>query len=189
MLLDYHLAYAAAWERAFGVRPQLKNANAYWALDRWNVERLVDDRKAQFQRAFDDAHWASMPALPGALEACHALVAAGFDLVCVTAIRAEFSDARRRNIRELGFPIREVIATGNASTESSPKAAAINALSPVAFVDDYLPYFRGIAGSVHKALILREPDGSPNAGDELRLVDSAHSNLAAFAQEWLRSRA
>lgn len=186
VLLDYHAAYAGAWERAFGIRPRLKNANAYWPLDRWDVERLVDERKEQLRRAFDDAHWATMPALPGALEACHALVDAGFDLVCVTAIRDEFAEARRRNIFELGFPVRQVIATGNASSSTSPKAAVIAQLSPAAFVDDYLPYHRGMPAHVHKALILREPDGSPNVGDELNLVDSMHSNLAAFADEWLR---
>ena len=34
VLLDYNLAYASAWECAFGVRPQLRDPQAYWAIDR-----------------------------------------------------------------------------------------------------------------------------------------------------------
>ncbi len=42
VLLDYNLAYAGAWERAFGVYPVERDPLAYWAMDRWQVERLSD---------------------------------------------------------------------------------------------------------------------------------------------------
>jgi len=67
----------------------------------------------------------------------------------------------------------------------SPKADAIALLSPAAFVDDYLPYFRGVPAQVHTALILRGPNGSPNVGDELSLAQSSHLDLPAFADFWL----
>lgn len=38
VLLDYNLAYAAAWQRAFGFYPRERDRCAYWAVDRWDVE-------------------------------------------------------------------------------------------------------------------------------------------------------
>ena len=61
----------------------------------------------------------------------------------------------------------------------------IAALRPVAFVDDYIPYLRGMPTEVHCALVLRAPHGSPNVGEELRLARSQHQDLAAFADHWL----
>jgi hypothetical protein len=90
-----------------------------------------------------------------------------------------------RNLRDLGFPIERVIATGNAEGARSPKADAIHALQPVAFVDDYLPYMRGLPDHVHTALVLRAPNGSPNVGPDLVLAKSVHQDLADFVDHWL----
>ena len=126
-----------------------------------------------------------MPAIPGAIEACHRLRDAGFDLVCVSALDLEYEAARLRNLRALGFPIERVVATGNAAGERSPKAEAIERLRPLAFVDDYLPYLRGLPADVHTALVLRAPNGSPNAGAELAMAKSVHQDLVEFADHWL----
>jgi len=53
-----------------------------------------------------------------------------------------------------------VIATGNAEGERSPKADAIEVLDPIAFVDDYVLYLRGLPRHVHTALVLRAPRAS-----------------------------
>jgi hypothetical protein len=37
VLLDFHLGYAGAWERAFGKRPLERDPLAYWPMDRWHV--------------------------------------------------------------------------------------------------------------------------------------------------------
>ena len=187
VLLDLHLGYAGAWQRAFGRALVERDPAAYWPMDRWHVERLDEAGRAHFRSHFDEAFWASVPALAGAVDACERLHAAGYELVCVSALDAEFEAARLRNLREHGFPIDRVIATGNAAGELSPKAEAIVSLRPVAFVDDYLPYFRGIPASVHRALILRGSHGSPNVGDEMALVHSLHDDLAGFATAWLAS--
>ena len=126
-----------------------------------------------------------MPPIEGAVDACHRLHDAGFDLVCVSALEFEYEAARLRNLRSLGFPIERVVATGNAAGERSPKADAIAMLEPEAFVDDYLPYLRGMPVHVHTALILRAPNGSPNTGAGLTLVRSVHPNLSDFATHWL----
>jgi phosphoglycolate phosphatase-like HAD superfamily hydrolase len=190
VLLDYTLAYAGAWHRAFGERPSLRDPTAYWAIDRWEVERLEDDeRLTKFRLAFDDEFWAAIPPIAGAVEACVALSAAGFELVCVSALPEIYRAARQRNLRAHGFPIDVVHATDNVLTTASPKADTLNALAPVAFVDDYLPYFVGVDPSIHRALVLREPNGSPNTGDLLVHIDSQHADLASFARWWLDAKA
>ena len=186
VLLDLHAAVAMAWERAFGVRPAERDPLAYWPKDRWEVTwPEAGEALERFRACFDEDLWSSLPALPGAIEACHRLHDAGHTLVCVTALRPHLDAARLRNLRSLGFPIERVIATGSAEGERSPKADAIAAMSPAAFVDDYLPYLRGLPAHVHAALVLRAPNGTPNTGEELRLAHSTHDDLAAFADHWL----
>lgn len=190
VLLDYSLAYGQAWERAFGAHPAERDPRAYWPYDRWAVERLTGEPLAQLRRHFDEEFWGGMAAIAGAVDACRLLVEQGHELVCVSAVEARFATARRRNLQNLGFPIEELLATGNEAGALSPKAAALNRLRPVAFVDDYLPYHRGVDAGIHKAVILRGPNGSPNVGDELAGTHSQHDDLLAFARAWpgLRGR-
>ncbi|AKJ27416.1 HAD family hydrolase [Caldimonas brevitalea] len=185
VLLDFNRAYALAWQRAFGVLPAERDPQAYWALDRWQVERLEGERLARFRDSFDEQFWGSVPPMAGAIEACHALKRAGYELVCVSALPAVYAEARRRNLLDHGFPIDRVVATGHTAAERSPKAEVLEQLRPVAFVDDYLPYMVGVPEDVHTALVLREPNGSPNVGEHLALVKSQHADLAAFAAWWL----
>jgi phosphoglycolate phosphatase-like HAD superfamily hydrolase len=185
VLLDFHLGYAGAWQRAFGAFPRERDPLAYWPMDRWEVERLDEAKRAHFRGHFDETFWTTVPAIDGAIDACHRLHDAGFDLICVSALEAEFESSRLANLRNLGFPIERVIATGNAAGERSPKADAITALNPRAFVDDYLPYLRGVPGHVHTALVVRALNGSPNEGPDMALAHSLHTDLADFATHWL----
>ncbi|NUZ05666.1 HAD family hydrolase [Piscinibacter koreensis] len=185
VLLDFHQGYARAWERAFGVVPVERDPLAYWPMDRWQVERLDEERRAHFRNHFDELFWSTVPAIPGAIDACHRLVAAGYHLICVSALEPQHAPARLRNLQEHGFPIERVCATGNALGPRSPKADIIAELDPAAFVDDYLPYLRGVPPHVHTALILRAPNGSPNVGNDLALAKSVHQDLAEFADFWL----
>lgn len=185
VLLDYGLAYSGAWQKAFGTLPRERDPLAYWPIDRWEVERLEGPRLDQLRCAFDDDFWASIPPIVGAVNACDELVAAGYELVCVTALPEEFRAARERNLRLHGFPIDLVHATDNVATSASPKADTLNVLKPLAFVDDYLPYFVGVEAHIHRALILRDANGSPNAGELLVHTDSRHLDLASFARWWL----
>lgn len=185
VLLDYHHAYALAWERAFGSFPKLKNKNAYWPTDRWAVGRLREERLHVFRKQFDHAFWRSMPALEGALEACQLLVAHGCKLICVTAMEPDFESHRFENLKDLGFPIEQVVATGDGATGRSPKADVLNEMRPAAFVDDFAHYFVGVDPNIHRALVTREQDGSPNVGDVLKFSDTTHTNLLDFAQWWI----
>lgn len=184
VLLDYGKAYSCAWGRAFGKAPTLSNASAYWPQDRWGVPLLSGAELERFRAVFDELFWSTIPPVTGALEACHQLVRAGFTLVCVTALDERNLNARRKNFRDFGFPLVDVIATPHSAPGRSPKADALNALKPVAFVDDFAPYLEGVDESIHKALILRDPEGSPNVGQALELANSTHANLQEFAEYW-----
>jgi phosphoglycolate phosphatase-like HAD superfamily hydrolase len=186
VLVDLHAAYATAWRQAFGVALIEQDPQAYWPMDRWGVGRLEPEQRRELRAQFErESLWASLPAIEGAVQACHRLHDAGYELVCVTALEARFERARLDNLKALGFPIRRVIATGHVEGDRSPKADAIAALRPVAFVDDYIVYMRGVPSEVHTALVLRAPNGSPNVGDELKLARSVHQDLADFADHWL----
>ena len=52
VLLDYGLAYASAWQKAFGTYPGERDPLAYWPIDRWEVERVEGDRLDLLRRAF-----------------------------------------------------------------------------------------------------------------------------------------
>ncbi len=185
VLLDYHHSYAQAWGKVFGTTPTVRDPQAYWPMDRWGVPRLAGDELEQFRSAFDHEYWSTIPAIDGAIEACHTLAAAGYELVCVSAIENRFEAARLQNLRDCGFPIERVFSTGHSGTDLSPKAAALLELSPVAFVDDFLPYLKGIPAGIHAALVMREPNGSPNIGEDLVWAKSQHPDLAGFAAWWL----
>jgi len=92
VLLDYAAAYAQAWERAFGVAPALRNANAYWPMDRWQVDRLEGEALAHFRSFFDEQFWSSIPPVFCAQEACQLLSDTGFELICVTALDARMGE-------------------------------------------------------------------------------------------------
>lgn len=188
VLLDYHAAYRANWAKAFGSLPAIRDPQAYWPMDRYEVKRLDVAERAHFRQFFDEEFWSTVPAIPGALAACETLVAAGYELVCVSAVETRFEAARLRNLQDHGFAIDRVIAAPHVSGEAitSPKAAALQQLQPLAFVDDYLPYLRGIPAQIHAALILREPVGSPNVGAELARANSQHADLADFSRWWLK---
>jgi len=186
VLLDYNQAYSHAWGRAFGQVPPTKNPCAYWAVDKFQVERLEGDRLAHFRKHFNEAFWSSVPALPGAVAACRQLVAAGYSLVCVSALADCFAAARQFNLEQHGFPISNLITTAGQAGNRSPKADALQALGPVAFVDDYLPYLRGLPPGIHRALVTRDPVASPNVGPEIAIAHSQHKDLQTFVEWWLR---
>jgi phosphoglycolate phosphatase-like HAD superfamily hydrolase len=188
VLLDYHQAYRTAWLKAFGRLPEIRDPQAYWPMDRFDVGHLSGAELAHFRSHFDETFWATIPAVPRAVDACEALVAAEYELVCVSAFDERYLAARTQNLRDLGFPIRSVIATRNSSNAVSPKAGALQDLRPAAFVDDFAPYLRAIPAEIHAALILREPNGSPNTGHDLSLAHSQHADLEGFSNWWLRTR-
>jgi len=189
VLLDYTGAYARRWEQCFGVRPQLKDPNAYWPRDIWGVEHLTGERLEYFRHFRGEEFWESFDAMPGALQACQMLAKAGWELVCVTALTPRYESARLRNLRRLGFPIEVVHATGHPDDHSNPKKPLIDQLRPAAFVDDFLPYLQGIAAPTFTALIEPGRNKSPNADPMLKPAMGTYPDLLAFASAWVAGKA
>ena len=190
VLVNYHAGYRLAWERAFGELPEIVDPDGYSIFTRFGIPRLGPEKRAALRSAMGEDFWASLPPIDGALEACRALDAAGYELVCVSAVQEQYRDARAQNLADIGFPLSDVYAAPNKGTTAiSPKATALEKLNPIAFVDDYAPYLRGVSDDIHKALILREPNGSPNTGEALKLANSTHENLLAFSKFWLDKHA
>lgn len=61
VLLDYGLAYASVWERAFGQRPVERDKDAYFPFNRWAVEFLDGDRLAALRARMDEQFWSCVP--------------------------------------------------------------------------------------------------------------------------------
>lgn len=191
VLLNYHSAYRQLWKKAFGILPELADPQAYFPFDRWKVQRLEEPERQHLRACQDETFWSTLPAIDGALEAAISLHNAGFELVCVSALPVEFKSARLKNIRDLGFPIDQVFASPGEPGDDlnrSVKAGVLEQILPIAFVDDYAPYLRGIHPEIHAALIMREPNGSPNVGENLALAHSQHSDLSDFARWWLTEK-
>lgn len=184
VVFDYSGSYRLAWEHAFGVSLKDARPNAYWARDRWNVPFLADTSHLKAAMA-ELSFWKNMKALEGAQEACRILKRAGYRLCCVTALDAEFESDRFENLKSLEFEFDDCIATGNMQKDGiSPKAEVLKKLMPAAFVDDFSPFFIGVDGNIHKALIEPGKEDSPNTGDNLKHANSSHHNLLDFAKYW-----
>lgn len=190
VLFDYAEAYGSAWAKFTGKEVSLIDPNAYFAHHRWGIPWLEGKDLDRFKKHFDFDFWSTMPAIEGALEACELLVANGFSLVCVTALEHEYRDARISNLLSLKFPFSSVYTTSAASIDgSNPKSKILEELKPAAFVDDFLPYMSGISVDTHKALILRQPNHSPNKNyKESPFVDSSHKDLISFSKWWVNKK-
>ena len=184
VLLDYNRAFASVWQSVFGVHLTEVLPNAYHAREQFGVDMSDEEVKTRFYRAFDEKAWSSMPALPGAVLATQRLAREGHTLICVTSMPAEFRAARLKNLRALGMPFEEVIATGRDRSldQNNPKKQAIDALRPDFFVDDLLENFKDLNPGVHHAFIDAGKKNSPNThwvGSSLH--HSTHVSLLNFA--------
>lgn len=187
VLVDYPPAYPIVWERAFGAKISVVDPTAYHAANRYGVSFESEKQMLHFFSNFTDDVWESLPALPGAVEACHLLVEAGYELLTVTALDPKFAGARLANLRRHGFPIDKVIATGRADLGNS-KHHALNQLRPVAMVDDLATNFIGLHDSIHRALIHKRAADSPDPLYETTQPHSEHATLLDFARFWVEQR-
>lgn len=155
--LDYRQAYAHRWGRVFGTIPVVKDPTAYKLWDHLDIEFLEGKRLEEWNKSSDSEFWRTMPYIPGALEACHDLVAAGHDLVSVTACPSEYHEERAYNLRE--FPLADLHCVGSLIERHnqivSPKAEILATLKPDFFIDDYINYFAGVDPSIRRVLINR----------------------------------
>lgn len=189
VMVDYRAAFPGVYRKAFGKEITLVRPDAYFATNAYGLPRLETGTPEgdKFFSHFGDEDWAALPALPGAVEACHLLHGAGYRLVCVTSMPSRFVEARRRNFETLGLPLSGMVATGRHG-QGNPKLEAIHDLQPVAFVDNLATNFEGLSAGVHTALIEYGDYDSPNRLLDLSEVDTAHASLLAFAHWWLEHK-
>lgn len=183
VIFNWNDAYARLWERCFGVPLSVHDEKAYFAMHRFNVPVLQGKDKAKFRAARDEQFWTTMDILPGAIQACHTLIEKGFELVMVTAADHKTREFRQRNLHDKGVPINKVYTVSDEPCIGSPKAKVLSELKPLAFVDDFLPYFKGVDKSIYKVLIDRNKEcpHSPNKGDDLVNINSFKNTLLDFA--------
>jgi hypothetical protein len=151
--------------------------------------QFTDEEKIKFYEVWDEYGWRTMPMHDGALQACHLLHQAGYELVCVTAMPGQFIDHRLENFREHGFPIDRVISSGydKDNFSNNPKRQIIEELHPIAFVDDLRRNFKDIKG-VHTKLVFidHEYHDDPNQHDQI-YYDIKYPTLLQFVNEFLQS--
>jgi hypothetical protein len=123
--------------------------------------------------------------MPGAVMACQSLAEAGHELACVSSMPPRHASARLVNLQNLGFPINQVIATGQSCLpDEKPKRQAILKLQPDSFVDDEL---RKLKNLDKVRLVLVDPGHSdcPNRGQSRQHLAMEVPDLQTFAQRFL----
>lgn len=184
VLVHYNKAYGTIWNEHFEEQLSVVDATAYHATTYWGVSNPAKDHP--FWELFTLKGWRTMEAMDGAVEACKKLHAAGYRLVCVTSMPADKQQDRFDNLRDLGFPIDEVIATGSRfGFKGNPKKEAIEELQPLYFVDDELRKLKDLPDSIHCVLVDPGHSDSPNEGQDDSYLTMRVSSLLDFANQLL----
>lgn len=181
VLLDYNTTYGKIWHLHFNEILNIKEPTAYHSTTYWGVEN--PPKTDPFWDSFDEHGWMDMAPMEGAVEACHRLVDAGYELVCVTSMPAHRMESRLTNLRNLGFPIKRVIATGTLEDKTiNPKKKTIEKLMPLYFVDDELRKLKELPSSVNCVLIDPGHIDSPNEGQDASYLFKTVETLLDFAK-------
>ncbi|CAF1142700.1 unnamed protein product [Rotaria sordida] len=186
VLLDYHATFARIYEKAFEKQLSIVSPKSYDVTIKYNVQ-FTPEEKDQFNALWNSEAWRTMPMLDGALQACHLLHQAGYELVCVTGMSAQFTDHRLENLRSHGFPIDRVITTGSdkQNPSNNPKKQAIEELHPVVFVDDWRRHFKDIQGVNTKFVFIdHEYHDDPEQHGNI-YYDVKYPSLLAFVNDFL----
>lgn len=185
VLLDYNHTFGIVYEKSFGIKPKIANCNAYHAVNYYDLS-MNEDEKNIFYSVFDKEGWKNMQALPQAIEAVDLLNDLGFEIVCVTAMPLHAENDRLFNLKNLGFKIDKVIATGGSINGKNPKKKYIEELNPQYFVDDLLHNFHDIEADTKFVLIEWKSFDNPNNGLDLNIAHYKHDNLYNFVSKELQ---
>jgi hypothetical protein len=149
---------------------------------------MTPEERSQFRTVWDIHGWQSMSAHDGAVEACRLLSLAGYELVCVTQLRACFIENRLENFRLHGFPIDRIISTKDNTANENPKKEAIEQLNPIIFVEDHKTYFKDIQGVQTKFVhIDHELDGDPCRYENIH-YHAKYPSLLLFVKDFLQNQ-
>jgi hypothetical protein len=186
VLLDYSEAYKRVYEQHFSETLSIINPLAFHSEEYYGIS-FTDERRLDFEAAFNRLGWCSMQALPGAIEATHLLKKAGYSIHIVTSIPMEARLSREQNLRNLGFMIDEVITTGQKIGSANPKRDFIHDIHPDFFVDDMMANFQDIDCATHFVLIENRLVCAENQklkesisifSQHTQLLDFVHSHIA-----------
>lgn len=181
--LDYNRHFGALWMQFFGEPLMVVDDHAYHASRYWGV--VPPERGHGFWDYFDQQGWHSMPAMPGAVEACQDLASAGHEIVCVSSMPAHRGPQRLANLQSLGFPIDTMVATGPSGIPgANPKKEAIETLGLDWFVDDELRKLHDLPG-VRCVLVDPGHSDCPNRGQDRSYLEMTVPTLAEFSRRLL----
>ncbi|CAF1092795.1 unnamed protein product [Rotaria sordida] len=186
VLLNYQATFGQIYEKAFGKQLTVVSPNAYHSTTMYGVTFTPEER-TQFNAVWDVDGWRTMPMHDGALEACHLLHEAGYELICVTSMPASFTEHRLENLRSHGFPIDRVISAGHDKENPSrnPKKQAIEQLHPAIFVDDLRLNFTDIEDVQTKFVFIdNDCHDDPSRNDNIH-YDAKYPSLLAFVKDFL----
>lgn len=189
VLLDYNKAFGEIYKLTFGVNLNVKNVNSYHAHNYYDlgVDFYKEENKSRFFNTFNAHGWSSMPACDGAVEAINSLSSAGYKIAVITSMPQEFAEARMDNLRQLGFMVDSLFASGRTSTSTNPKAKFLLNLHPLVFVDDLIDNFLDIETlQTKKILIDNKSHDSPNLLKDIRSVDEKYGNIKEFSLSFLK---
>lgn len=189
ILLDYSKAYLSAWGSMFGGSFENKNANANDLRMQWNQERLTFNDRRKFLACLDHNFWAGVPESPGAVDACNLLNAQGISIHVLLDISERYKHDVSDNLASKGLPFSDLHILPRSDIRNDLRQKLLDKIRASAVVDGHLPNFRGISGSVHKALITGKTAGNRNSGFELASLDSMHPAVGYFSDWWIKHRA
>lgn len=127
VILDFLKQWEVAAMKLFG-RTIERQTSEYDLAVRYGMSH--EDKSKLWRFFHEDGHWASIPALPGAVEAVHALLEANYDVHVVTSITSDILESRKTNFRKIGLidiPVHCV---------DGRKYGKLLDLKPLMFVDD-----------------------------------------------------
>lgn len=169
-LLNYNQRVADIYEEVFGVKPNIKDANAFKAHNVYDFSILNKKQLEEFQKACSGARlWSKMPAMDGALEFVNQHKN-DFEFIVLTRMVEEFKNVRHENLTEIGFDIKDVWAVPRVATEN-PKEKLARETGAVFFVDDLVKNFEGIHDIPTKMVFIdhKYTDGANDKRDGIRL--------------------
>ena len=164
VLLDYNEAYGRLLKEFFGKEIPVFDPTCYHAENYYGIANkwVNKEERAAFFKLFNEKGWAMMQALPGALQATQQLKDMGYYIYVVTSMDKKAQEMRFNNLKQLGFPIDEVISTGKKHGHQNPKKEYIEHIKPEYFVDDLISNFHNITSNTHFVLIDLPATDSPN---------------------------
>lgn len=134
VLLDFDAPLPSWLEQRFGSPHPVRDPQAYRISRRYGLSESQSDRAWEFL-VKDEAFWSTLPALPGAVAAVHALQQAGKRVVVVTGILPQLEAWRLANLHAHGIEVEAVECVG---LGTACKNEALMRWRPAAFVDDRL---------------------------------------------------